>query len=216
MCPTCLHKSLSSNICKREHIGIIPDGAEVLFQNDPTNKTKLHSANSNTSHLYNIFLKSCLIRFKACFPVGHTASLDRAHQHESEEKCWSHDRARHDFFINYRVDAEGKQRGPSVCRYRKIAILIITISHAYNIQEPEKGVAQLVYEKLAVERGNDSLPVFVFWDQQCLNYGQNWLVGFVNGLENSTVIVLLISPTVCSSHYKQYHGREPNITSCRY
>lgn len=38
--------------------------------------------------------------------------------------------------------------------------------------------------------------MFVFWDQLCLNFGQNWQEGFLLGLQNSSVIVLLISSQV--------------------
>lgn len=55
----------------------------------------------------------------------------------------------------------------------------------------------MVYDKLAVERDSSRKPVFVFWDRKCLVYSQNWEQGFLNGLMNSQVIVLLISTKVC-------------------
>jgi hypothetical protein len=59
-------------------------------------------------------------------------------------------------------------------------------------------MAEIIYNALAVKRGKDSLPLYVFWDKQCLNYGQNWEEGFVNGLMNATAIVLLVSNQVHS------------------
>lgn len=54
----------------------------------------------------------------------------------------------------------------------------------------------MLYDKLAVGRGNDRKPLFIFWDKKCLSYGQDWEQGFLNGLLTSQVIVLLISSKV--------------------
>lgn len=58
---------------------------------------------------------------------------------------------------------------------------------------------QKIYEKLAVDRGEDRKPIFVYWDRKCLRFGLNWEKGFLNGLLNSQVIVLLISAKVIQS-----------------
>lgn len=54
----------------------------------------------------------------------------------------------------------------------------------------------LLYNRLAVQKQHDDSDVFVYLDTRCLNYGQNWQDGFVNGLRFSKVIVLLISDKV--------------------
>lgn len=53
----------------------------------------------------------------------------------------------------------------------------------------------MIYEQLAVCRGDDSKPVLSFGIRN-VNYGQNWEEGFLNGLLKSRVIVLLISAKV--------------------
>lgn len=56
----------------------------------------------------------------------------------------------------------------------------------------------MLYKKLAVKKQLNGGDIFVFLDKQCLNYGQNWEVGFLNGLKYSTVIILLMSNKVCA------------------
>lgn len=46
---------------------------------------------------------------------------------------------------------------------------------------------------------SDKKPLFVFWDCQCLNDGQNWLKGFVNGIQTTQIIVLIVSASVSIS-----------------
>lgn len=58
------------------------------------------------------------------------------------------------------------------------------------------GFVQLLYEKLAVQKLKSGMPVFVFWDKKCLNYGANWEEGFMNGLRRAKVIILLLSTKV--------------------
>jgi hypothetical protein len=78
--------------------------------------------------------------------------------------------------------------------------LSITITkHFYSPvveQEPKRGMVQLFYESFAGLRKKTGEPVFVFWDYNCLNFGQNWEQGFLNALVNSRAIVLLISMKV--------------------
>lgn len=54
----------------------------------------------------------------------------------------------------------------------------------------------MIYDHLAVKKKKSGLPVFVFWDQKCLNFGMNWESGFLSGLKNAKVIVLLITNKV--------------------
>jgi len=107
-----------------------------------------------------------------------TLDCKNCKQHEMEfqkpkpalvESCRTHSKFQHDIFINYRVATEGD-----------------TSVHP-------KSVVQLVYEHLSCERKDTGEPVFVFWDKECLNYGMNWEQGFLAGLLNASLIVLLIS-----------------------
>eukprot|EP00026_Physarum_polycephalum_P000711 Phypoly_transcript_00712.p1 GENE.Phypoly_transcript_00712~~Phypoly_transcript_00712.p1 ORF type:complete len:920 (-),score=65.02 Phypoly_transcript_00712:1306-4065(-) len=91
---------------------------------------------------------------------------------EDAETCRSHNIAEHDFFVSYRVASEGKQ---------------------HSTKEPKFGISQLIYEKIAVSKTRLGVPVFAFWDKKCLNDGMSWEKGFLRGLLNSKVIVLLIS-----------------------
>lgn len=60
----------------------------------------------------------------------------------------------------------------------------------------QKSVVQLLYESFACKKGETGESIFVFWDKECLNYWQNWQEGFLLGLKNAIVIVLLISEHV--------------------
>jgi hypothetical protein len=66
------------------------------------------------------------------------------------------------------------------------------------MKELDSGIVQLIYEKLSIRRQKNKQPLFAFWDNKCLNYGQDWEHGFIAGLRNSQVIVLLVSNKVCS------------------
>jgi hypothetical protein len=59
------------------------------------------------------------------------------------------------------------------------------------------GMVQMIFEKLATTRQKNRTSTFTFWDKKCLNYGQDWEKGFLCGLQNSQVIILLISNEVC-------------------
>lgn len=54
------------------------------------------------------------------------------------------------------------------------------------------------------EKKKNGEAVSVFWDVQCLNYGQNWEKSFVQGLCNSRVILLLISEKVIEDSNAYY------------
>jgi len=90
-----------------------------------------------------------------------------------EEHCWSHTLSHHDIFLNYRVAYEGNQTPSS--------------------SEPSGGIVQMIYERLAVKKKKTGIPIFVYWDKKCLNFGQDWESGFMNGLKMSQLIVLLVS-----------------------
>jgi len=92
--------------------------------------------------------------------------------------CWTHNRKSHDFFINYRFETEG------------------TRSAASHTREPKGGMVQMVYDTLSVQIKKDLSQVYCFWDQKCLNYGQDWEEGFLHGLQTCSVIVLLLSSKV--------------------
>lgn len=64
-------------------------------------------------------------------------------------------------------------------------------------QESDNGLVQMIYTQLAVQRTSKGSPLFVFLDKQCLNYGQDWENGFLNGLQSAKVIALLMSNQVC-------------------
>lgn len=54
-----------------------------------------------------------------------------------------------------------------------------------------------LYEALSAQkRKKSNNPVYVFWDRQCLNIGQNWERSFVQGLTTSQIIILVISSKV--------------------
>jgi len=55
---------------------------------------------------------------------------------------------------------------------------------------------ELIYWHLASQKSQYSRDLFVFWDKMCLNDGQDWEEGFLHGITNSTVIILLISNKV--------------------
>jgi hypothetical protein len=64
------------------------------------------------------------------------------------------------------------------------------------IKEPEGGFSQLLYDALAICKNHLGFPLFVFLDRMCLNDGKNWEKGFVKGLLNSKVIILVASTKV--------------------
>lgn len=75
----------------------------------------------------------------------------------------------------------------------------ISLAHFIKlVQEPSTGLVQLIYSRLAVKRTAAGRHLFVFLDKHCLNYGQNWESGFLNGLKFAKVIILLMSNKVCS------------------
>lgn len=73
----------------------------------------------------------------------------------------------------------------------------IEILTVFN-QDPSGGVVQVIYENLARQFKKNGTAVLSFWDRQCLNYGQDWEEGFLEALQSSNVIILLISLKVLS------------------
>jgi hypothetical protein len=63
------------------------------------------------------------------------------------------------------------------------------------IQEGDGGFVEFVYNNLAPKKLNGE-DISVFWDQQCLNYGQDWEEGFIHALTSSTAIILIMSDQV--------------------
>lgn len=63
-------------------------------------------------------------------------------------------------------------------------------------QESDEGLVSIIYNMLAVRKQQDGSDVFVYLDRHCLNYGQNWQDGFMNGLKFSQAVILLISNQV--------------------
>lgn len=109
----------------------------------------------------------------------------------SISECKAHFRSFHDIFINYRVSVEGK-RHPNATKVCRICLFSSPFS-LLSFQEPEGGMAELVYEMLARKRKRNNDAIISFWDKKCLNLGQNWENGFLHGISSSAVIILLIS-----------------------
>jgi len=69
-----------------------------------------------------------------------------------------------------------------------------------------------VYDKLAVQKERKTgMTTFVFWDAKCLNYGQDWEKGFLNGIKTSHVIVLLVSNKGLEGIKASAHKRQDNV-----
>lgn len=56
-----------------------------------------------------------------------------------------------------------------------------------------------MFERFAVQKKKTGAAVIPFLDSKCLNFGKNWLLGFVNGLLKSQMIVLFMSDKVLFS-----------------
>ncbi|KAI8801267.1 P-loop containing nucleoside triphosphate hydrolase protein [Cladochytrium replicatum] len=96
--------------------------------------------------------------------------------------CKEHRTASHDIFVSYRRDNEGD--------------LVKTL------------VPYL--EKVGKRRLGNKMSVF--WDQKCLTDAQNWKEGFVNGLQQSLVIVYLLSAeSFTTMNQNVLAGREDTV-----
>ena len=67
---------------------------------------------------------------------------------------------------------------------------------------------EIVYERIAYMKKSNTQPVIAFWDKKCLNFGKNWERGFLIGLLNAKVVILLISEKV--PHPRLYKKRDIN------
>eukprot|EP00026_Physarum_polycephalum_P001439 Phypoly_transcript_01440.p1 GENE.Phypoly_transcript_01440~~Phypoly_transcript_01440.p1 ORF type:complete len:1130 (-),score=207.03 Phypoly_transcript_01440:9-3374(-) len=133
-----------------------------------------------------IFQKSFLV----CSTNQHSApAVDTQHQ---REKCKAHDKDHHHIFLNYRVKSEGR-RSP--------------LSSA----EKDGGAVEHMFQALAVKKTKLGQPLFVFWDCKCLNDGQNWELGFMHGLQQSRVIVLLMSNTTMQGILSNAQNMQDNV-----
>eukprot|EP00026_Physarum_polycephalum_P008013 Phypoly_transcript_08087.p1 GENE.Phypoly_transcript_08087~~Phypoly_transcript_08087.p1 ORF type:complete len:452 (+),score=62.39 Phypoly_transcript_08087:80-1357(+) len=108
------------------------------------------------------------------------------------EKCKAHKRKFHDIFLNYRVKCEGMQGKRSW-------------------EEHSGGVVEQVYRALATKKTKRGKPIYVFWDKTCLNDGQNWEMGFEQGIKNSQVIVLLMSNTTMQGILSNAAQHQDNV-----
>jgi hypothetical protein len=108
-----------------------------------------------------------------------------------DEHCWTHNLPQHDIFLNYRVATEGRQ--------------------SLHSSEPTSGIVQMMFEKLAIKKKKTGMPLFVFWDKKCLNYGQDWESGFLNGLKHSQVIVLLMSNKALEGIIAKAEKQQDNV-----
>ncbi|KAI8801286.1 P-loop containing nucleoside triphosphate hydrolase protein [Cladochytrium replicatum] len=96
--------------------------------------------------------------------------------------CKEHRKANHDIFVSYRRENE------------------------------EDLVKTLVpyLEKVGKRRLGNKMSVF--WDQKCLNDAQNWREGFINGLQQSRVIVYLLSAeSFTTMNQNVLAGKEDNV-----
>jgi hypothetical protein len=71
--------------------------------------------------------------------------------------------------------------------------------YSFLQEEPVEGISCLLYNKLAICKNQRGFPLYIFLDKMCLNDGKNWQEGFIRGLLNSSIIILLISSKVCAS-----------------
>jgi len=85
---------------------------------------------------------------------------------------------------------EGKKAAKWKCKKHKITKHDVFIN--YRVKT-EKDLATKLFYALSAEARSDGKNFRPFLDAQCLNDGEDWEIGFLNGLENSAVMILLIS-----------------------
>ncbi len=98
------------------------------------------------------------------------------------------------------IDQVRKEKSVLIQLQYVIAIFffpLVLFTFSFKIQENnyENGIAQMIYDKLSVQR-NKGKPLFTFCDKKCLNYGEEWEHGILQGLTTSKVIILLMSDKV--------------------
>jgi len=94
------------------------------------------------------------------------------------------------------------------CRSHKQAIHHFFLNYRVGT---EKEVTDVLYNTLACSRLKNGSQVDVFWDQKCLNYGQNWEAGFLHWLKNSKAIVLLISQKALNGIVERAPNGQDNV-----
>eukprot|EP00026_Physarum_polycephalum_P000182 Phypoly_transcript_00182.p1 GENE.Phypoly_transcript_00182~~Phypoly_transcript_00182.p1 ORF type:complete len:2033 (+),score=208.26 Phypoly_transcript_00182:30-6101(+) len=100
--------------------------------------------------------------------------------------CRAHNRKFHDAFINYRVFCEGSN----------------------SLASP----VEALYKSLSAQKKKKSIgEVTVFWDEQCLNYGQNWERSFFHAITASKVVILLISALTLEGIKKNAENKQDNV-----
>lgn len=153
---------------------------------------------------------SCILKYELLFsinsywcwkfcPNGHKqvsqrlqSSQTRANINYNPYTCWSHNVHRHDFFLNYRVASEG-----NAYVHSQVIVAWLNSHSMFSFESiTQKPIIQEIYEILSCQKTSTGDNVFVYWDKMCLNYGQNWQDGFLFGMQNAKVIVLLISVQV--------------------
>jgi len=72
-------------------------------------------------------------------------------------------------------------------------------------------VVEKMFKYLAVKKDKQGNAFYVFWDKQCLNDGQNWESGFIHGIQNSQVIVLLISNSTVNEIVTKAAQQQDNV-----
>ena len=75
----------------------------------------------------------------------------------------------------------------------------------------EKSVVEVMYTALACAKLKHDTTAQVFWDSKCLNYGQDWEMGFLGWLKMSKVIVLFISHTTLAGIMTKAHVGQDNV-----
>jgi len=106
-------------------------------------------------------------------------------------QCFTHCLSSHDFYFNYGTTLEDQ---------------------ASDCSSESKRVVQAVYEKLSVQRKQGELPVFVFWDEKCLNLGEKWENTFFHWITSSSIIILLVSKKVLKMMSQNaVDGKQDNV-----
>ena len=91
------------------------------------------------------------------------------------------------------------------CRKHEISIHDVFISYRRN---PDKDIAFALWTHLSLSERTPKPNVFL--DSECLNHGEDWYVGFQQGLVRSRVVVLVISAE-CLERIKTAHEQEDNV-----
>jgi len=76
------------------------------------------------------------------------------------------------------------------CKKHSLQAHDIFINYRVSTESP---LARELFKDLSGRTRSDGKPISVFLDQFCLNESESWELGFLNGLKNAALIVLLIS-----------------------